>query len=219
MMESLGTRTNKESRKSMNNIDRLCKNSKSAAEFAQGYYDYLRQALDSITPDSIDKLVEVFENSRAAGNTIFVAGNGGSATTATSMANDIGFDIIKKTGTNRPFRVLALTDNISVITATANDVGYENVFLNQLKIHYRQGDKLLAISASGNSPNVVAAAEWVKEHGGCVISLVGFTGGKLKVLSDVVVHVKSETGEYGPVEDAHLVLNHILAHWFQNKLK
>lgn len=203
----------------MNNIDRLCTNSQSAGEFAHEYLNYLKLVLDSITPESIDRLVEEFESVRATGNTIFVAGNGGSATTATSMANDIGFDVIKKTGTDKPFRVLALTDNTSVITAIANDVGYENVFLNQLKIHYRQGDKLLAISASGNSPNVVTAAEWVKEQGGRVISFVGFTGGKLKEISDVVVHVKSESGEYGPVEDAHLVLNHILAHWFQFKLR
>jgi D-sedoheptulose 7-phosphate isomerase len=203
----------------MNNIDMLCNNSQSAGAFAQGYFNYLKQVLDSITPESIDKLVEEFEDARATGNTIFVAGNGGSATTATSMANDIGFDIIKKCGTDKPFRVLALTDNISVMTAIANDVGYDNVFLNQLKIHYRQGDKLLVISASGNSPNVVAAVEWVKEQRGRVISFVGFTGGKLKEMSDLVVHVKSEAGEYGPVEDAHLVLNHILAHWFQFKLK
>ena len=203
----------------MNNIDKLCNNSQSAGAFARGYFSYLKLVLDSITPESIDKLVAEFESARSAGNTIFVAGNGGSATTATSMANDIGFDVIKKTGTDKPFRVLALTDNTSVITAIANDVGYENVFLNQLKIHYRQGDKLLAISASGNSPNVVNAVEWVKEQGGRVISFVGFTGGKLKEISDVVVHVQSESGEYGPVEDAHLVLNHILAHWFQIKLK
>lgn len=203
----------------MNNIDRLCKNSRSAGAFAHGYFNYLKQVLDSIPPESIDTLVEEFENARAAGNTIFVAGNGGSATTATSMANDIGFDVIKKCGTDKPFKVLALTDNMSVITAIANDVGYENVFLNQLKIHYRQRDKLLAISVSGNSPNVTTAAEWVKEQGGRVISFVGFTGGRLKEISDVVVHVKSEAGEYGPVEDAHLVLNHILAHWFQFKLR
>lgn len=203
----------------MNNIDMLCNKSQSAGAFAQGYFNYLKQVLDSITPESIDKLVEEFENARASGNTIFVAGNGGSATTATSMANDIGFDVIKKTGTEKPFRVFALTDNTSVITAIANDVGYENVFLNQLKIHYRQGDRLLAISASGNSPNAVNAAEWVKKQGGRVISFIGFSGGKLKEVSDVVIHVKSETGEYGPVEDAHLALNHILAHWFQNKLK
>lgn len=203
----------------MNNIDRLCNASRYAGEFAHGYFNYLKQLLDSIESESINKLVEEFENARAAGSTIFVAGNGGSATTATSMANDIGFDIIKKTGTEKPFRVFALTDNTSVITAIANDVGYQNVFLDQLKIHYRQGDKLLAISASGNSPNVVVAAEWVKQQGGCVISFTGFMGGKLKEISDIVVHVRSEAGEYGPVEDAHLILNHILAHWFQNKLK
>jgi D-sedoheptulose 7-phosphate isomerase len=203
----------------MNNIDKLCNSSRSASEFAQGYFTYLKKALDSIAPESIDKLVEEFESAQSSGNTIFVTGNGGSSTTATSMGNDIGFDILKKSGTDKPFRVLALTDNMSVITAIANDVGYENIFLNQLKIHYRQGDKLLAISASGNSPNVVVAAEWVKKQGGRVISFVGFTGGKLKEISDVVVHVKSETGEYGPVEDAHLVLNHVLAHWFQLKLK
>ncbi|MGO9212700.1 MAG: SIS domain-containing protein [Syntrophales bacterium] len=201
----------------MNNIDRMCSNSKSAGQFAQEYINYLKQVLDSITPESIDMLVVELENARAAGNTIIVAGNGGSATTATCMANDIGFDVIKKSGTDTPLRVLALTDNTAVITAIANDAGYENVFLNQLKIHYRQGDRLLIISASGNSPNVVSAAEWVKKQGGRVISFIGFTGGKLKELSDVVVHVKSEAGEYGPVEDAHLVLNHILAHWFQNK--
>jgi D-sedoheptulose 7-phosphate isomerase len=203
----------------MNTIDRLCNLSQSPSEFAHGYFNYLKQLLESITPMSIDRLVEELENARATGNTIFIAGNGGSATTATCMANDIGFDVIKKSGSDKPFRVLALTDNTAVITAIANDVGYENVFLNQLKIHYRQGDRLLAISASGNSPNVVNAAEWVKKKGGRIISFVGFTGGKLKEISDVVVHVKSEAGEYGPVEDSHLVLNHILAHWFQNKLK
>jgi len=203
----------------MNNIEKLYSHSQSAGEFAKGYFDYLKQALDSIKPETINDLVQEFENARAAGQTIFVAGNGGSASTATSMANDIGSDIMKKCGTSTPFRVLALTDNTSVMTAIANDTGYENVFLNQLKIHYRPGDKLLAISASGNSPNVVAAAEWVKQQGGSVLSFVGFTGGRLKELSNVVVHVRSESGEYGPVEDAHLVLNHILAHWFQCKLR
>jgi D-sedoheptulose 7-phosphate isomerase len=202
----------------MNNIDKVYQASSSAGSFAHGYFTYLKQVLDSISPESIDQLVAEFEAARAAGSTIFVVGNGGSATTATSMANDIGFDILKKTGTDKPFRVLALTDNTSVITAIANDVGYENIFINQLKIHFRPGDKLLAISASGNSPNVVLAAEWVKQQGGRVIGFLGFSGGKLKNISDVVLHVKSEAGEYGPVEDAHLVLNHILAHWFQCKL-
>jgi D-sedoheptulose 7-phosphate isomerase len=203
----------------MNNVNKIFRQSSNPREFATGYFNYLKQVLDAIELASIDSLVAAFEEARLKGNTIFIAGNGGSATTATSMANDLGFDVIKKSGTDKPIRVFALTDNTSVLTAIANDVGYENVFLNQLKIHYRKGDKFLAISASGNSPNVVAAAEWVKEQGGSIISFVGFQGGKLKEISDVVVHVKSEAGEYGPVEDAHLILNHILAHWFQLKLK
>jgi D-sedoheptulose 7-phosphate isomerase len=203
----------------MNHINQIAQQSKSPGEFAKGYFNYLKELLDNIGAAAIDSLVAAFEEARLNGNTIFIAGNGGSATTATTMANDLGFDVIKKTGTEKPFRVFALTDNSAVITAISNDVGYDNIFLNQLKIHYRPGDKFLAISASGNSPNVVMAAEWVKAQDGSVISFVGFQGGRLKEISDVVVHVQAETGEYGPVEDAHLVLNHILAHWFQLKLR
>jgi len=203
----------------MNNIDRLCQGSQNPSQFARKYFEYLKRALDSIDPKSIDRLVAELEKAREAGGTIFIAGNGGSATTATSMANDLGSDVMRKAGTESPFRVFALTDNTAIITAIANDEGYENIYLNQLKIHYRRGDKLLAISASGNSPNIVRAAEWLKEQGGSIISFTGFTGGRLKEISDISVHVKSEAGEYGIVEDIHLVLNHILAHWFQFKLK
>lgn len=203
----------------MNKVEKLFANTKSAGDFAAGYFKYLLEVLQTIDSSEINQLVAEFEDSHAKGSTIFVIGNGGSATTATSMANDLGFDVIKKTKTDKPIRVMALTDNTSVLTAIANDVGYENVFLNQLRIHYRPGDKLLAISASGNSPNVVNAAEWVKQNGGTVIGFVGFSGGKLSDLSDVVLHAQAEAGEYGPVEDAHLVLNHILAHWFQCRFK
>lgn len=203
----------------MNNIEKIYRESKNIGEFASGYFGYLKNILNSLDPISLKQLSDEFEDSSEKGSTIFVAGNGGSAATATTMANDIGFDIIKKTGTDKPFKVLSLSDNISVITAIANDVGYENAFINQLKIHYRKGDKLLVISASGNSENVVKAAKWVRTNGGRVIGFLGFDGGKLKYLSDVVIHVKTEPGEYGPVEDTHLILNHVLAHWFQNKLK
>jgi D-sedoheptulose 7-phosphate isomerase len=203
----------------MNKIEQIFSQSKSPSDFAKGYFNYLTQVLDNIDPESIDDVVETLEEARLNENTIFVVGNGGSATTATSMANDLGFDVIKKTGTDKAFRILALTDNNAVMTAIANDVGYEGIFINQLKIHYHKGDKLLAISASGNSANVIAAADWVKQQGGMVIGFLGFAGGRLKEICDVVVHVKTMAGEYGPVEDAHLILNHILAHWFQCKLK
>ena len=203
----------------MNNLENAFSEVSTIGQFSRKYFLYLGKVLQSINESEIDKLGDVFESSRANGNTIFVAGNGGSAATATTMANDIGFDIIKKTGTDKPFRLFSLVDNNSVVTAISNDVGYENIFFNQLKIHYREGDSLIVISASGNSPNVVKAAKWVKDKGGSIIGFLGFTGGELIDLCDVKIHVKSEPGEYGPVEDAHLIMNHILAHWFQNKLK
>ena len=203
----------------MNNLEQRFTQVTTIGQYSRKYFSYLANVLESIKENEINKLGEVFESARLNGNTIFVAGNGGSATTATTLANDIGFDILKKTGTNKPFRVFSLVDNNSVVTAIANDVGYENIFINQLKIHYRDGDSLIVISASGNSPNVLEAASWVKSKGGTIIGFMGFNGGKLIELCDVKIHVKSEPGEYGPVEDAHLIMNHILAHWFQNKLK
>lgn len=175
--------------------------------------------LDSLDLNSLKEFEEEFESARNSGNTIFIAGNGGSATTASTMANDLGFDIIKKTGTEKPFKILSLTDNASLMTAIPNDVGYENLFEGQLKIHYKDNDKLLVISASGNSENLIKAAKWVKSKNGKVLGLLGFDGGRLMSLCDVAVHFKALSGEYGPVEDAHLIINHLLAHWFQNKLK
>lgn len=203
----------------MNNLNEAFKNVSNMGKYSREYFSYLAKVLESIDEAEINKLADAFESARAKENTIFVAGNGGSAVTATTMANDIGFDILKKTGTKKAFKVLALTDNNSVITAIANDVGYDNIFVNQLKIHYRPGDCLVVISASGNSPNVLKAAEWMKSRGEKIIGLLGFSGGKLIDMCDVKIHVKTEPGEYGPVEDAHLIMNHVLAHWFQNKLK
>ena len=203
----------------MNNLEIAFGEVTTIGEYSRKYFSYLGKVLESINENEINKLGDLFESAREGGNTIFVAGNGGSSTTATTMANDIGFDILKKTEIDRAFRVLSLVDNNAVVTAIANDVGYENIFINQLKIHYRAGDSIILISASGNSPNILKAAEWVKNKGGAIIGFLGFAGGKLIDLCDVKIHVQSEPGEYGPVEDAHLIMNHILAHWFQNKLK
>ena len=203
----------------MNNINAAFNKSDSFSKFSKKYFNYLLEIQKNMDSDELDMFAEEFLNAREEGNTIFVAGNGGSAATATTMANDIGFDIIKKTGTDKPFRVFALTDNTSVITAIANDVGYENIFINQLKIHYRNGDKLVVISASGNSKNVILAAEWVKSQGGKVLGMLGFDGGALRGMCDLSILVPSISGDYGPVEDMHLTINHLLAHWFQNKLK
>ena len=203
----------------MKNIKTISSQANSPSEFMSRYFKYLKDVLSNIDVKQVDKLVLSLEKARKNGNTIFIIGNGGSATTASSMANDLGFDIIKKTKTKKPFKFLSLTDNNSVITAIANDVGYEEVFVNQLKIHYRKGDQLIIISASGNSPNLVSAAKWFKSQKGKVISFLGFDGGKLKKISDIILHAKTEKGDYGPVEDAHLIINHVLAHWFQASIK
>jgi len=203
----------------MNNLEQAFAQVVSIGQYSRKYFAYLAKVLENIDENEIEKLGEIFESARLNGNTIFVAGNGGSATTASTMANDIGFDILKKTGTDKAFRVFSLVDNSSVVTAIANDVGYENIFINQLKIHYRHGDCIILISASGNSPNVLKAAEWMKSKDGSIVGFLGFAGGKLADYCDVKILAKTKPGEYGPVEDAHLIMNHILAHWFQNKLQ
>lgn len=199
----------------MNNVQRLFNESGNIGKFVKGYYKYLFDLLERLDEGEITAFTEEMIKARTSGNTIFFAGNGGSAATASHMANDFGTDVLKKGGSDLSFRAMSLTDNTSVMLAIANDDGYDKLFVNQLRLHYRSGDKLVAISASGNSPNVVIAAEWVKKQGGTVMSLVGFDGGRLKDISDVVIHVQTEKDEYGPVEDIHMIMNHVLANWLQ----
>lgn len=199
----------------MDRIQAIFKESANMQEFSKKYFKHLYRLLCDLDADAIASFAEEMEKARRDHKTIFFIGNGGSAATASHMANDFGMDILKKAGGELPFRAMSLTDNSSVMLAIANDSGYDRLFVNQLRIHYRDGDKLVAISASGNSQNVVAAAEWVKEQGGVVMSLVGFDGGRLKEISDVAIHVKSGMGEYGPSEDVHMIMDHLLANWLQ----
>ena len=202
----------------MKTIESLFNEASDIQQFSKGYFSYLSSLLDELDTNAIASFADEMENARKNQNTIFFIGNGGSASTASHMANDFGTDIRKKGGSDLPFRALSLTDNNAVMMAIANDDGYGNLFVNQLRIHYRPGDILVAISASGNSSNIISAAEWVKERDGIVMSLVGFDGGRLKEISDVVIHVKSQKGEYGPVEDVHMIMDHLLANWLQYKV-
>ena len=201
-----------------NKINQIYKKTTNASEFSLEYFKYLNNVLLNIEHKKIENFINTLDKLRNKKNTIFIAGNGGSATTASTMANDLGFDIIKKTKTSKPFKMLSLTDNNGVMTAISNDVGYENIFTSQLKIHFKPGDALLVISASGNSSNLINAVKWVKSKNGSTLGLLGFDGGKLLKECDTSILVKANKGEYGPVEDAHLIINHIIAHWFQNKI-
>ena len=122
-------------------------------------------------------------------------------------------DLVKATRVDgqRAVRALSLADNVSLLTAFANDEGYEVGFERQLEAIFRPGDVLVLISASGNSSNAIAAAEKASDLGGTSIALVGFDGGVLLRTCDLVVHAHSRPGEYGPVEDVHLVLNHMIS--------
>jgi len=202
----------------VNTIERMLQDSNDVGQFATNYFKYVAELFNSMDFASFDLFAKEMEQSRQDRNTVYIVGNGGSAATASHMANDFGTDIRKRTQTAMPFRVLSLTDNTAVMSAVANDDGYDQVFVNQLKVLYHPGDKLIAISASGNSPNLVKAAQWVKGQGGTVMSFVGFDGGKLKSVSDIAIHVKSSKGDYGPVEDIHLMLDHMLSYWAQYKI-
>jgi D-sedoheptulose 7-phosphate isomerase len=140
------------------------------------------------------------------GGTIFVLGNGGSAATASHLACDLAKNT-RATGLP-PFRVLALTDNVPQLTAWANDHSFACVFAEQLRALMRPGDLVLAISASGNSPNVVAAVEYARANGATTLALTSQNGGQLRALADLAVHVPTDDIEL--VEDAHMVIAHSL---------
>lgn len=202
----------------MNNLEKIFVESGTFKSYFHGYLDYLISVLKSLDDASIGRFTESLNSARLRGKTIFLAGNGGSASTATHMANDLGTDTLKYSKGKSAFRAQALTGNVAVMSAVANDDGYENIFVNQLRVHYRKGDVFVGISASGNSPNVVKAARWVKGKGGKVLSMVGFDGGKLKRIADEVIHVRTNKGEYGVVEDGHMIMEHLMANWFQRKI-
>src|SRR6185436_4566475 len=134
----------------MNEIDRLTDaHAEDAAGYARAYLDYVGKLIRQLDPKSIGAMIALLEDARARGATVFFIGNGGSAATASHFANDIA--IGTRTGDGMPFRAMALTDNVAVLTALANDSGFESIFVDQLRVHLREGDALVAISASGNS--------------------------------------------------------------------
>jgi len=192
------------------------KESKNFKIFAKKYIDYLSNSLKDLDLDSLDEIRKELEIVKRKKKTIFVFGNGGAAATAITIANDLGFDIMKKSKSKKTFNIVCLNENQSVITAIANDTGYENIFLNQLKIKFKKGDVAIILSVSGNSNNLIKAAKWLKGKGK-VFALLGFDGGKILNYCNKHILIKSLKSDYGPVEDIQLVVNHIFAHWFQNK--
>jgi D-sedoheptulose 7-phosphate isomerase len=178
-----------------------------AADFSRGYCQYMTELLSSLDHDAVKQIIETFLEAERNNKHIFFIGNGGSAAISTHFACDLGKGT--KNHRNR-FRTWALADNLSTFTAYANDDGYEHVFSKQLENVLNKGDVLVCISSSGNSKNLLNAAEYARNVGARTVSILGFDGGKLKEMSDVSLIVRTDKGEYGPVESTHAVINHLI---------
>lgn len=170
------------------------------------YKKDLMECLNAIDDEAISACADVYKKAWEQKKTIYVCGNGGSASTASHVACDLNKGAVVE-GIRR-LRVVGLADNVAHFTALANDFDYTEVFVGQLKNWLEPGDVVIGISASGNSPNCVKAFEYAKEIGASTMGWLGFGGGKMKELSDVAIHLPCN--EYGPVEDGHLIINHIL---------
>lgn len=174
------------------------------------YLAELKRVLDLTDRQEIvcmaDLLFEAYEH----GGQVFVCGNGGSAALASHIAEDVGKGTLREADLHdedRPrFRILSLTDNAPWITALANDVGYDQVFVQQLMHYGRPGDLLVAISGSGNSPNVISAVDWANRRGLTTFGMTGFDGGKLRRLQTAGVHVPID--DMGMTESVHGCILH-----------
>jgi D-sedoheptulose 7-phosphate isomerase len=179
------------------------------------YLNDTAEVIRSLPVAQIERIVETLWQACQEGRQIFVCGNGGSAMAASHLACDLG----KGTATpGRPrFKVIALTDNVALITAYANDLSYEDIFVEQLINLYQPGDVVLGISGSGNSENVLRALRYAREQGGVTIGFTGFAGGKMKDLAEECLIVPKHDMQM--VEDAHVVLMHVLMQVFCRKMK
>jgi D-sedoheptulose 7-phosphate isomerase len=166
----------------------------------------VRSVLAQIPVRAIEHVVGIILDAYSRNKHVYLLGNGGSAATATHFACDLSKATIVE-GRAR-LRVTSLTDNVALLTAWANDTSYENVFAEQLCNLVNAGDVVIAISASGNSANVLAAIDAARARGAITVGLVGFGGGSLKAAVDAAIHVESDS--YGVVEDCHLVLEHAI---------
>jgi D-sedoheptulose 7-phosphate isomerase len=177
-----------------------------AKGFAVWYRDLEIKRLQELDLEAVASMAAVLEDARKNGRRVFLAGNGGSA----ALASGFGTDFCKTAAADgKPLlKALALTDSGSYITAVGNDIGYESVFSRQLENWLEKGDVVLLISGSGNSANVIKAAELAKARGAKVLAMTGFDGGRLKPLADVCLHVPCD--QYGVVEDMHQAACHML---------
>ena len=182
-----------------------------AAAYFEAYAAEIARAATTIEPAALDRAAAILLEAYARRAGVFSCGNGGSA----AIANHTQCDHLKgvRTATDLLPRVVSLSANVELLTAVANDVGYEDVFAYQLQSQAEPGDVLIAVSSSGRSPNIVRALEWARDHGLRTIALTGFGGGSARAVAEVNVHV--DCANYGVVEDVHQAIIHALAQYIR----
>jgi D-sedoheptulose 7-phosphate isomerase len=179
-------------------------------EWIRHYLQAQKAALDSIPVPAVAQLIHTLRSALDQGRQVFVFGNGGSAANGSHFATDLGKGASDKLG--RRFRVLSLNDNVSWLTALANDYAYEDVFVGQLQNYGQAGDVALSLSVSGNSPNCVKALQWARDHGLRTIALVGAKRGRMAEIAEQVIVIQDT--HYGRVEDAQMGICHLLCYAF-----
>jgi D-sedoheptulose 7-phosphate isomerase len=177
-------------------------------QFAAMFLRDFEKLLQQVNLDAIERIYQILRRARDRGATVYIAGNGGSAATASHWVNDLG----KGTKESRqlPVRVMSLCDNVSWLTALANDEGYDRVFTGQLENFAKPDDVLVVLSASGNSTNLLRAVELARARGLTTIGFLGFDGGALKSMVDEVLLLPTRKGAYGLVESGHDLICHII---------
>jgi D-sedoheptulose 7-phosphate isomerase len=200
----------------VNNLERFYGEDSSIKGFAAAYLAYIGKVISNISLDEIESFVEILLAAREKRSTVYFIGNGGSASTASHFANDLAIGTKVQ---HKPFRAVSLCDNQSIIMAIGNDYGYDQVFSRQLEILLRKDDVVVAISASGNSPNLLTALKTAQKKGAITVGLTSFDGGRLREIADISVHVPAEKGEYGPAEDGHMVLDHLIGNYLMRYLE
>lgn len=181
-------------------------------KFTKEYLEQLKYTIDNIDTGVIRDIVVSLDETIKKKSRVYILGNGGSSATASHMVNDLGAGLRRRDIIN--LDVVSLGDNSPAVTAIANDIGYENIFYMQMKGLLSSEDLVIAISCSGNSPNIVKAVDYAKKLGSKVIGVTGFEGGHLKKISDINFHVDTPKGEYGLVEDVHMILDHIIYSYY-----
>ena len=186
-------------------------------EFIKNYRNKLEKNLKNVEINKIDEICNLLLDAYCNNKNIFVIGNGGSAASASHFVCDLGKGtVLDKDSNMKRFNTISLVDNVPLMTAYGNDLGYEYIFSEQLKNLANEKDILISISASGNSPNIIKAIEVAKEKKMINIGLSGFSGGKLKEMSDYGIHITDN--HYGRVEDLHMMILHMIAYKIKEKI-